>query len=241
MFEKSLQGCSAVSLLVVLLAVTLGGCNSAPVRDPEFANVRPRPPRAPEPSPGAIYRAGYGLDLFRDLRARHVGDLLTINLQESTDASKSADTTITKDNTTSVTSPTVLGSAVEFSTPGLLPLATHQGNNLGASLGSSHDFAGSGESNQSNSLTGDITVSVAEVLPNGDLVVQGEKLITLTRGNEYVRFSGVVRQADVSSDNTVPSTRVADARVVYTGDGQAADANVVGWLARFFASAIFPF
>ncbi len=225
----------------LLLVVALAGCNSAPVRDPAFASVRPRPPHPAEPTPGAIYRSGYALDLFRDLRARRVGDILTVRLVERTDAKKSADTKVTKANTTSVTNPTVLGSTVGFDTPGWLPLASHRGNNLAASLQSSHDFAGKGESNQSNSLSGDISVTVAEVLPNGDLVVRGEKQLTLNNGHEYVRLSGVVRPADIDADNSVASTRVADARIVYTGDGQGADANIMGWLARFFISAIFPF
>jgi len=230
-----------LAAVAVGLSVVLTGCATTPTHDPDFAAVRPRPPHPPAPTAGAIYRVGYGMELFRDLRAHRVGDVLTVRLTEKTAAKKASDTTIKKTNTTTITNPTVLGSAVQFGTPAVLPLASHSNNNLGASLSSSTDFSGQGDANQSNSLTGDITVTVAEVLPNGDLVVQGEKAFTLNRGDEYVRISGVVRQADIAADNTIVSPRVANARIIYTGKGQSADANVLGWLGRFFISALFPF
>ena len=229
-------------LVVVVAGAMLSGCNSAPVRDPKFASVRPRPLVAPPPENGAIYQAGFSRVLFEDLRARRVGDILTITLNEATNASKSSETTVDKATNTSVTNPTVLGSAVQFGAPGFLPLASTTNNTLATTLTSDHSFAGSGDTAQSNSLTGDISVTVAEVLPNGDLVVQGEKLLTLTEGHEHIRFSGTVRQSDIAADNTVVSTRVANARIIYAGEGGAvADANILGWLARFFVSAFFPF
>ena len=231
-----------MSILVMVVAGLLSGCNSAPVRDPEFASVRPRPIQPPPAQNGAIYQAGFSVVLFEDLRARRVGDILTITLNEATNASKSAETTVDKDTSTSVTNPTLLGSSVQFGVPSFLPLADVTNNTLATTLDSDHSFAGSGETAQSNSLTGDISVTVAEVLPNGDLVVQGEKLLTLTEGHEHVRFSGTVRQSDIAADNTVASTRVANARIIYAGEGGAvADANILGWLARFFVSAFFPF
>lgn len=229
-------------MVLLAFAILLTGCNSAPIRDPEFASVRPRPIQPPVPENGAIYQAGFSLLLFEDLRARRVGDILTITLDEATNASKSAETTVDKDTTTSVTNPTLLGSSIQFGAPAFLPLASTTNNTLTTNLTSEHSFAGSGETAQSNRLTGDISVTVAEVLPNGDLVVQGEKLLTLTEGHEHVRFSGTVRQSDIAADNTVLSTRVANARIIYAGEGGAvADANILGWLASFFVSAFFPF
>lgn len=228
--------------LLMALAVSTAGCNTAPTRDPEFAPVRPRPTIAPAPQNGAIYQAGYNIVLFEDIRARRVGDILTVTLNEQTDASKSAETTMDKDTTTTVTNPTLFGSAVQFNAPAFLPLASTTDNTLETTLGTSHAFDGSGESTQSNRLTGDITVTVAEVLPNGDLVVQGEKLLTLNQGHEHIRLSGTVRQTDISADNSVSSTKIANARIVYAGQGgPVADSNVLGWLARFFVSAFFPF
>ena len=181
------------------------------------------------------------MGLFEDNRARRVGDILTVQLVEQTDASKSSETTIEKDTTGSITSPTVLGSAVAFQAPPLLPLATTTGNNLTSSLTSSHSFDGSGESSQSNSINGEISVTVAEVLPNGNMIVRGEKLYSLNQGHEHIRISGMVRPSDIRSDNTILSTRVADARIIYGGEGATNDSNVIGWLARFFISALLPF
>ena len=230
------------ALLWLLLLTVLGGCNTTPSRDPEFAAVRPRPVEPPASSGGGVYQAGHSLVLFEDLRARRVGDILTIALNERTAASKSADTEFDKSTSTTITNPTVLGSPVLFGVPGALPLASTSDNTLESSLSSSNEFEGGGQSSQSNSLTGDITVTVAEVLPNGDLFVQGEKILTLTEGHEHIRISGTVRQVDISPDNTVTSTRVANARIIYAGEGGGvADSNIAGWLARFFVSAFFPF
>lgn len=226
----------------MIFCLVVSGCNTAPSRDPEFAAVRPRPAAAPPPSDGAIYQPGYSLVLFEDLRARRVGDVLTISLNERTAASKSAETEFDKSTSTTISNPTVLGSTVSFNVPSVLPLSTTANNTLEASLNSSSDFEGGGQSTQSNSLTGDITVTVAEVLPNGDLFVQGEKILTLTEGHEHIRISGTVRQVDITPENTVLSTRVANARIIYAGEGGGVpDANIAGWLARFFVSAFFPF
>jgi len=170
-----------------------------------------------------------------------VGDLLTVTLDERTDAEKTAETETTKETSARIANPTLLGSPVEFDTPGILPLASRRDNSLETSVSAEHEFEGETESTQSNRLRGSIAVTVAEVLPNGDLVVQGEKLITLTDGHEHVRLSGIVRQADIAPDNTVSSTKVGNARIEYAGQGAGADANVMGWLARFFVSAFFPF
>ena len=105
----------------------------------------------------------------------------------------------------------------------------------------SRSFAGSGDADQSNSLEGTITVTIAEVLPNGVLRVRGEKWITLTRGEELLRVSGLIRPADIRPDNTVSSSKLGDARIRYSGKGQLGDSTGMGWLARFFNGPLFPF
>jgi len=167
--------------------------------------------------------------------------MLTVKLVEQTDATKKAETAVDKSNSTSVTNPTVLGSTVSFDTPKALPLASNKDNNLGMNLQSTHAFDGEGDSSQSNKLTGDITVTVIEVLSNGYLSVRGEKRIGINQGNEYVKLSGIVRPSDIDSTNTVESTRLADPTIIYVGDGPVADSNVMGWLSKFFISAIMPF
>ena len=229
---------------VVLLCVcvmSLAACQSLPERDPAYAAVRPVALPPVQANNGSIYQAGYDVRLFEDSRARRVGDLLTINLTETTSASKQSATELNKSNTTSITNPTILGSTPQFNTPGIVPLASNQNNNLGASLSSDNEFSGDSSSSQSNSLSGSITVTVAEVLPNGYLVIRGEKVTSLNQGHEYVRLSGIVRPVDIRPDNSILSTQVADAQITYTGSGSTADVNKIGWLARFFISSLFPF
>lgn len=229
---------------VVLLCVcvmSLAACQSLPERDPAYAAVRPVALPPVHAGNGSIYQAGHDIRLFEDSRARRVGDLLTINLVETTSASKQSATELSKSNDTSVANPTILGTTPQFNTPGILPLASNQNNNLGFGLSSDNEFSGDSSSSQSNSLTGSITVTVAEVLPNGYMVIRGEKVTSLNQGHEYVRISGIVRPTDIRPDNTVPSTQIADAQITYTGSGSTADTNKIGWLARFFISSLFPF
>jgi len=227
----------------MMAAVTAlaAGCNTPPKRDPDYAAVRPiAAPPAPEGT-GSIYQTGYSTFWFENIRARRVGDMLTIKLIEQTDATKKAASAVAKTNSNSITNPTILGSTPQFDTPKVLPLASTKNNTLETSLASSHTFDGEGDSSQSNKLTGDITVTVTEVLSNGYLMVRGEKRIGINQGNEYIKLSGIVRPSDIDATNTVESPRLADPTIVYVGDGAVADASVMGWLSKFFISAIMPF
>lgn len=181
------------------------------------------------PSAGAIYREGPGLRLYTDRKAREVGDIVTINLSERTQASTRANTQIKKDSNNSM-SGTVFGAPV-----------TVGGNDiLNNSLANSRDFAGDGNSTQSNQITGTLTAQVVQKLPNGNLVIQASKELTLNQGNELIQVQGIIRTADIGPDNTIASTRVADARIVYGGRGPLARSNAMGWLDRFFNGAWFP-
>ena len=218
----------------------LSGCASM---QPAPSDYRPAYPPVSSPPPqtsGAIYQAGYGVALFEDIKARRVGDTITIVLQERTQASKDAKTETSKENDINVANPTLLGSELRFDTP-FLPHADNRSSTLGTSMSSDQKFKGEGTSSQGNSLTGNITVTVVDVLGNGNLVVRGEKWLTLNQGDEYIQISGIVRPIDVRSDNTVLSGQVADARITYSGKGMVADSNKMGWLSRFFASVIWPF
>jgi flagellar L-ring protein precursor FlgH len=228
---------------VLLMAALVAGCDTAPRRDPAFAASLPAPP-APgrQEITGAIFQAGHEIILFEDIKARRVGDLITIKLVEKTNATKTAQTTTSKDSSNEMENPKIFGANPLFALPGALPLgAAAAGNNLATSLGAKNAFTGKGDSKQSNSLSGDITVTVAEVFPNGNLYVRGEKRLGLNQGNEYIRIAGIVRPADIGSDNSVLSTRIADATITYAGDGHVAESNRVGWLSRFFSSPFFPF
>ncbi len=214
---------SALCLLVLLGS----GC-ATPQVGPPPAYVPPYnlQHQVPKPQDGGIFHDGRELSLFQDVKARQVGDILTVVLEESTSGSKSADTAIDKSTTNSMSVPNVAGETW---------------GKWGADLDSESNFEGAGSSSQSNSLDGSITVVVTDVLPGGNLIVQGEKWISINQGDEYVRLSGIVRPEDVSTLNTVPSTKVADARISYGANGAVAEANAVGWLSRFFMSPIWPF
>ena len=194
------------------------------------------PPPPPRPANGSLYQAGYGAALFEDLRAHRVGDILTVILTEQTKASKTASTSVTKENTTDVKNPTLFGKSLSLGsiTDKKLP-------GLDQQLSSSKEFAGSGKSDQSNKLSGSIQVVVVEQLPNHYLRIAGEKVLTINQGDERVRLTGIVRPQDIRVDNSISSTRIANAKITYSGSGAVADANDMGWLARFFNSKWFPF
>lgn len=227
---------------VLIAAGLLVGCSSNPPKpDANYAPVRPSS-LAPAPkADGAIYQAGYDVALFEDIRAHRVGDLLTVVLVENTSANKSARSGVAKTNDTAIANPTLFGSTPLFSTHGVLPLADTNNNTLEFGLSSSTDFTGSGTASQSNALTGNITVSVVEVLPNRNLLVRGEKRIGINQGTEYIRLSGIVRPQDISPENFVESTRIADPTITYEGEGMVSDATSMGWLSRFFNSVFAPF
>ena len=232
MIDKISNG--MLKLVVCCSLMWLAGCTSSTMLtrpgEPDFAPAQPVMPQPVMQHNGSIYMSSVPRPLFEDIKARQVGDLLTVILDEQTDASKSATTDITKDSTTDISAPTILGQDV-----------TLRGNPLSTGLNSASDFAGAADSSQSNKLQGSITVTVAEVLPNGNLRIQGEKWIAINQGDEYVRLRGIVRPVDIAPTNTVFSTQVADAQITYRGKGAAADSNAMGWLTRFFISPIWPF
>jgi flagellar L-ring protein FlgH len=224
----------------VLLSV--GACHMMPpARDPAYASARPATPVNPAEPTGGIYASAAGLTLFEDTRPRRVGDILTVKLVEATNASKSASTNTKKQDSVGIANPSLFGTTVQWNAPPRSPFANRNNLDLSASLSSDQEFKGDAGSSQKNSLTGSITVTISEVLANGNLVVRGEKLITINQGHEHVRLSGVVRPQDIQTDNSVLSTLVADAQITYAGQGALADSNSHGWLTRFFNSPWWPF
>ena len=219
-------------LCSVLAVCTVAGCSSAPPVEPTDEYAAVMPPSLEETSvPGTIYNVQRRFSLFDDVRSRNVGDILTIRLVEQTQASKSATTDTSRGTSIDTGNPTILGRTI-----------TQNGNELLAtSVDTDQTFAGAASSTQSNQLTGDITVTIAQVLSNGNLVVRGEKQLMLNQGEEFIRISGIVRPADIAPDNSVPSLRLADARITYSGKGQLANTNRPGWLHRFFNSLAWPF
>ncbi|SFX18296.1 flagellar basal body L-ring protein FlgH [Marinospirillum alkaliphilum] len=217
-------------LLVLLAAAVLSGCASNEIQaepdDPHFAPVQPSRMEPPPPTRGSLYQASYSQALFGDRKAYRIGDVITVNLEEQTRSSKSASTDMSRNTNINVANPNIGGrdSPVDLS----------------VNMNSARGFSGDASADQSNSLLGSITVTVHDVYPNGNLLVRGEKWLTLNQGSEYVRVSGIVRPEDIRPDNSVSSTLLADARLTYSGTGDLANANRQGWLARFFNSGWWP-
>lgn len=224
-----------ILILFGLSALLLMGCDTLPKRDPDFAPVQPADLRPPQQSNGAIYQAGYDMRLFEDHAARRVGDILTVTFDENTIAKKQANSKASKTSDVKAkgTAPTIFG----------LASSAVLGHDLSTEVDYQFDRSteGKGDAKQSNNLSGDISVTVVDVLPNGNLRVRGEKRVTLNDGSEYIRLSGIVRPIDINVANSLPSSKVADATIMYTGDGALADSNKPGWISRILSSPWFPF
>ena len=223
------------NFLITLAALALlAGCSGIPKEDhPDYAPVElAAVPEMENAVPtGSIYQSSRNMSLFEDVKARQVGDIVTVVLAEATDAAKTSDTSLDKTNSNVITNP-IFGAGADGVGTDL---------DLGFDLSSSSAFEGDSASNQSNSLQGSIAVTVARVLPGGNLYVQGEKWIHINQGDEYIRLKGIIRPEDIGSNNTILSTKVADARISYGGTGAPAEVNMVGWLSRFFMSPLWPF
>ncbi|MDH1053363.1 flagellar basal body L-ring protein FlgH [Aquipseudomonas alcaligenes] len=231
-------------LLPLLASLVLSGCVTPPPKpdDPYYAPVLPRTPLPAAQNSGAIYQPGFETNLYDDRKAYRVGDIITITLSERTQASKKAGSSMSKDSSANLGLTSLFGGGVSIDNPStsLNPLKAED-LSLDVGYSGTRDTDGESDANQSNSLTGSITVTVAEVLPNGILAVRGEKWMTLNTGDELVRIAGLVRADDIATDNTVSSTRIANARITYSGTGAFADASQPGWFDRFFMSPLFPF
>lgn len=217
------------TLILLLAAAMLGGCASFNEMLPEADSSEFEPLELdyslPPTSGGGLFRSGYGGSLVSDNRAVRVGDILTVVLDESTQSSKSAGTSFGKESSVGVGIPTVLGKTY----PDVESLASAE-----------RDFKGSAKSSQQNTLRGSIAVTVHRVLPNGTLLIKGEKTLRLNQGDEFIRLAGLVRVDDINRYNQVSSQSVANAKISYAGRGVLNDSNSAGWLTRFFTSPLFP-
>ena len=219
-------------LLLIVASLALSACvNQNPIRRADYRPVLPllTPHRGAQQ--GSLYQASSSIQYFSDVKARRIGDIITVVLKEKTDASKKADTSSDKGSKIELPNPTLFGRDITIAGKQIFQ----------NSVDSSSTFSGKGDSSQSNSLSGDISVTVTAVYPNGNMLVRGEKVLTLNQGSEVVRISGIVRPVDVTPQNTVLSTQIADAQITYSGSGLVADSNQAGWLTRFFNSPYWPF
>jgi flagellar L-ring protein precursor FlgH len=216
-----------VTKLLLTLTVLLGACTTVPptnVHQPMSARPAQRPDAlaASLAATGSIYQAGTSRTLFEDRRARYVGDTITVTITENTSAATKSNNSLSKTGSISASS----GPNVNLPGKSLIEL---KGS-------SSNTAAGKGEAAANNVFTGTITVTVIEVLANGNLLVSGEKQVAIGHGQEYIRLSGIINPYFVNAANTIASSQIADARIEYKESGAISEAQVMGWLARFFLS-----
>lgn len=222
---------------ILLISVTLlSACTSLPdeevKNDPEFMPAEPIEPDYDVAETGSLFQDNYANNLYSDIKAHRIGDIITVYLEEAMTANKKSGSSLEKKNGYNFNlDPVVI--------PGVTSTALTQ---TGASVGLSQDskFEGDADAAQSNSLKGSITVNVVRVLSNGNLEIRGEKWLMLNTGEEFVRIKGVIRSEDVRSDNSVSSMRVANARIQYGGTGDFANTQRQGWLTSFFSGPYWP-
>ncbi|MBI0006296.1 MULTISPECIES: flagellar basal body L-ring protein FlgH [Gilliamella] len=216
--------------LYILITLSLVGCSQLPKKAlvEGDTSIVPKMPEIVNSS-GSIYQASqpssFGYQpMFEDRRPRNIGDVLTIVLQENVSASKSSSINAGRNGGVNLGVKTV---------PHFLDGLVGRGK-VDTDISGSNDFKGSGGANAKNTFSGTITVTVQDVMINGNLKVIGEKQIAINQGTEFIRFSGVVNPRTISGSNTVISTQVADARIEYVGNGYIDEAQTMGWLQRLF-------
>jgi len=235
-------------LACFILFILISGCTSAPenrefvqcevvygeVKCPqnqaektrEDYEIKSSGPQGLNHENGSLFQDSYMFSLYADKRAYRVGDILTVILDERTQSSKSADSSLDKSTDLDLGVPVI----------GNLNL-----NDLNVGIGSSSQFDGESSANQQNSLSGSITVRVEHVLSNGSLVIKGRKKIKLNQGDEYITIEGLVRPEDIDVSNRISSLRIAEADISYTGTGTLADASSPGWFTTLFTRWLNPF
>jgi len=229
-FLNIIRSISAVTVLSLISACSTIYLSET-ADDPNWAPSFPEEVDQKQNATGSIYNVASARMLFQDKKALRIGDIITVVLSESTRATKTADTELSKDTSVNTTPPTLLGNIPDIG------MGT---TDLGITITSANAFKAETDSAQSNLLNGIITVTVQKIYSNGNLAIKGEKWITLNQGSEYIRISGLIRPEDIDKDNQVVSTKVADARIYYGGSGPLAEANEEGWLGRFFNSVWWP-
>ncbi len=226
-------------LIAFMVFVVLSGCSTTPeVKKIDTSHIPVHTPPPPE-SPGSIWPGETSRNnFFQDLRARNVGDTLTVIISEKTSAIKEATTSTSRSSSNDIALKKFLGLPLNFGMRDFLG----QGQPFSPEIQSDYEseFEGSGKTKRSGELSATITVRVVDVLPNGNLVVEGKKDTIVNNEHQYIILSGIVRPDDISEDNTVVSTYVADARIEYSGKGDIAMEQRPGWMRRVL-NRVWPF
>jgi len=223
---------------MTLIAIVLAGCPTIHLKGPTTADLEKEILSASPPATGAgegsLWSSNRFVNPYSDVRARNVGDVLTISVVESASASKNANTKTSRD------------SGLKASWSGAFDALASQWSLNGQKIGTSHEiglgdaFDGKGETTRTSSMTAYITARVTDVLSNGNLVLRGTRQVQVNQENQYISVQGVVRPEDISSTNVILSTYIAEAVIELSGYGPVSDKQTVGWLTRI-VDWIWPF
>ena len=210
-------------LVVMLPMVLLGACSVLPpqplTHSPEFAPVYPVQTERPRQATGGIYVSRVSDNWFGRSRNFQVGDVLTVVLNEATQAARTQNNNVSRESKNNVMPGGLLKSAASLG--GLLGAPKLDGGNTAST--------GVGTADQKASLVGSVSVTITDVLPNGNLVLRGEKQLALSEGAEIIQVAGMIRPEDISPNNMVQSRRLANAQITYRGTGDLAAATRAGW------------
>ncbi|TXT27117.1 MAG: flagellar L-ring protein precursor FlgH [Gallionellaceae bacterium] len=235
-----MRGHLAGLLMVCGALATIAGCASTPsTRIQQPMTAKPVEQKTVAAQNGAIFQAGVNeRPLFEDRRARNVGDILTIVISEATSASEKTSSNAEHSGSVSATTPNITGNLHGSTATAATPVEML--GSLGTSGKSSGKLANKSDTAGSNAFTGNIAVTVIEVLPNGNLLVGGEKQVAIGQSDEFIRFSGVVNPTSITGSNTVSSTQVADVHLEYKGTSSVDRSAITSIFSRMFFSVV-PF
>ena len=238
-----LSGCSTITDMITAIPekiqeqqdqeqrqVTISTDQMSPVpNDPFYAPIEPSPVAEPVSISGSMFNPHSSHSLYSYISPFAIGDSITVMLVEDATASKSASSNLTRESNFELDPIVVPGGEM-----------TINGNILELGVAQAQDFGGNADAEQQHSLSARITVSVVDILHNGNLVVRGEKWLVINNGKEYMRFTGIIRPLDISETNSIQSYQVADSRIEFSGTGDHADVQTQGWLASFLGGSIWP-
>jgi flagellar L-ring protein FlgH len=222
----------SLGALLILAPLSLSACSHevAELKTPSFDEQIPRPQL--NYASGSLWQAS-STGLAEDLKARHRGDIVTVLISEQASASKQANTDTKRSSSMSAGIPNLLGLE---KTP--VKTWADLANLLSVSFDSK--FSGAGSTSRADTLTATISTKVVDVLPNGNMLIEGRRSVKVNNEDQIIVLTGTVRSRDVSSDNTISSALVADARINYTGHGVVSDRQSPGWLMNIF-DKVWPF
>jgi flagellar L-ring protein precursor FlgH len=210
--------------------VTESTHSSSPIPgDPYYAPIEPRREPAPIEVTGSLFNIHIATDLYSYSPTFALGDTINVLLKEETVATKSAKSNLSNENDYTLDPITVPGGSM-----------TVNGKVVELGMSQDQNFDGQSGSSQRHNLSGKITVSVVDILNNGNLVVRGEKWLVINNGKEYIRLTGIIRPLDISEENSVDSYQVADSRIEFSATGEHADVQTRGWLSSLFSGSLWP-